>query len=39
MLEHEINILKQVNHAHVIHLQEVYNTSKVSTAALCTKLG
>lgn len=35
MLEHEIRILKQVNHAHVIHLQEVYNTSKVNTAALC----
>lgn len=34
MLEHEINILKQVNHAHIIHLQEVYNTSKVSTTAL-----
>eukprot|EP00066_Takifugu_rubripes_P019262 XP_011608528.1 PREDICTED: serine/threonine-protein kinase 33 isoform X1 [Takifugu rubripes] len=29
MLEHEINILKQVNHAHIIHLQEVYNTSKM----------
>lgn len=34
MLEHEINILRQVNHAHIIHLQEVYNTSKVNTAAL-----
>lgn len=33
MLEHEIHILKQVNHAHIIHLQEVYNTSKVRTAA------
>uniref|UniRef100_A0A3Q3XAD1 non-specific serine/threonine protein kinase n=1 Tax=Mola mola TaxID=94237 RepID=A0A3Q3XAD1_MOLML len=29
MLEHEINILKQVNHAHIIHLQEVYITAKM----------
>lgn len=34
MVEHEIHILRQVNHAHIIHLHEVYNTSKVSTAAL-----
>lgn len=32
MLEQEITILKQVNHAHIIHLQEVYDTSKVSAA-------
>lgn len=30
MLGHEINILRQVNHAHIIHLQEVYDTAKVS---------
>ncbi|XP_068174455.1 serine/threonine-protein kinase 33 isoform X2 [Antennarius striatus] len=30
MLEHEINILAQVNHAHIIHLQEVYCTSKMT---------
>lgn len=35
MLEHEINILKQVNHAHIIHLQEVYDTAKVSIAVRC----
>lgn len=34
MLGHEINILKQVNHAHIIHLQEVYDTAKVSIANL-----
>lgn len=32
MLEQEITILKQVNHAHIIHLQEVYDTAKVSAA-------
>lgn len=37
MLEHEINILKQVNHAHIIHLQEVYETSKVSSAVYYVK--
>ncbi|KAK5874012.1 hypothetical protein PBY51_018999 [Eleginops maclovinus] len=30
MLGHEINILKQVNHPHVIHLQEVYHTAKMT---------
>lgn len=34
MLELEINILKQVNHAHIIRLQEVYHTTKVSIANL-----
>ncbi|XP_051236138.1 serine/threonine-protein kinase 33 isoform X1 [Dicentrarchus labrax] len=29
MLGHEINILKQVNHAHIIHLHEVYETAKM----------
>ncbi|XP_071344660.1 serine/threonine-protein kinase 33 isoform X2 [Trachinotus anak] len=29
MLEHEINILKQVNHAHIIHLKEVYDTPRI----------
>ncbi|XP_042343614.1 serine/threonine-protein kinase 33 [Plectropomus leopardus] len=28
MLGQEINILKEVNHAHIIHLQEVYQTAK-----------
>lgn len=32
MLEQEITILKQVNHTHIIHLQEVYDTAKVSAA-------
>ncbi|XP_074472924.1 serine/threonine-protein kinase 33 isoform X1 [Sebastes fasciatus] len=30
MLGHEINILKQVNHAHIICLQEVYHTAKMT---------
>uniref|UniRef100_A0A8C9YX10 Serine/threonine kinase 33 n=1 Tax=Sander lucioperca TaxID=283035 RepID=A0A8C9YX10_SANLU len=30
MLELEINILKQVNHAHIIRLQEVYHTTKMT---------
>ncbi|KAK1891424.1 Serine/threonine-protein kinase 33 [Dissostichus eleginoides] len=30
MLGHEINILKQVNHLHIIHLQEVYHTAKMT---------
>ncbi|XP_034536156.1 serine/threonine-protein kinase 33 isoform X2 [Notolabrus celidotus] len=30
MLENEINILKQVNHAHIIHLKEVYITAKMT---------
>nr|XP_046244106.1 serine/threonine-protein kinase 33 isoform X2 [Scatophagus argus] len=30
MLEHEINILRQVNHAHIIHLHEVYSTPKMT---------
>ncbi|TDH17037.1 hypothetical protein EPR50_G00004220 [Perca flavescens] len=30
MLELEINILKQVNHAHIIRLQEVYHTAKMT---------
>ncbi|KAK9542804.1 hypothetical protein VZT92_000635 [Zoarces viviparus] len=30
MLGHEINILKQMNHAHIIHLQEVYHTAKMT---------
>ena len=34
MLGQEINILRQVNHAHIIHLQEVYDTPKVSIAVL-----
>ncbi|KAM7014973.1 serine/threonine-protein kinase 33 [Tautogolabrus adspersus] len=30
MLENEINILKRVNHAHIIHLKEVYVTAKMT---------
>ncbi|KAI3377933.1 hypothetical protein L3Q82_009062 [Scortum barcoo] len=30
MLDHEINILRQVNHANIIHLQEVYVTAKMT---------
>ncbi|XP_049419297.1 serine/threonine-protein kinase 33 isoform X2 [Epinephelus fuscoguttatus] len=30
MLEQELNILKEVNHAHIIHLQEVYHTAKMT---------
>ncbi|XP_070688144.1 serine/threonine-protein kinase 33 [Pempheris klunzingeri] len=30
MLGHEINILRQVNHAHIIHLREVYDTAKMT---------
>ncbi|XP_073320978.1 serine/threonine-protein kinase 33-like [Pagrus major] len=30
MLGQEINILRQVNHAHIIHLQEVYDTPKMT---------
>ncbi|XP_034385449.1 serine/threonine-protein kinase 33 isoform X2 [Cyclopterus lumpus] len=30
MMGHEINILKQVNHAHIIHLQEVYHTATMT---------
>ncbi|XP_037315463.1 serine/threonine-protein kinase 33-like [Pungitius pungitius] len=30
MLSHEINILKQVYHAHIIHLQEVYHTAQMT---------
>ncbi|XP_044059222.1 serine/threonine-protein kinase 33 isoform X2 [Siniperca chuatsi] len=30
MLGHEINILKQVNHAHIIHLEEVYDTARMT---------
>ncbi|XP_077941416.1 serine/threonine-protein kinase 33 isoform X1 [Gasterosteus aculeatus] len=30
MLGHEINILKQVDHAHIIHLQEVYHTAQMT---------
>lgn len=33
MLEQEITILKQVNHANIIHLQQVYDTTRVSAAA------
>uniref|UniRef100_A0A4W6DMP6 Serine/threonine kinase 33 n=1 Tax=Lates calcarifer TaxID=8187 RepID=A0A4W6DMP6_LATCA len=29
MLAHEIEILKQMNHAHIIHLQEVYETPRM----------
>uniref|UniRef100_A0A665W685 Serine/threonine kinase 33 n=1 Tax=Echeneis naucrates TaxID=173247 RepID=A0A665W685_ECHNA len=29
MLEHEINILKQVNHNHIIYLKEVYDTPRM----------
>uniref|UniRef100_A0A8D3BK58 non-specific serine/threonine protein kinase n=2 Tax=Scophthalmus maximus TaxID=52904 RepID=A0A8D3BK58_SCOMX len=36
MLGHEINILKQVNHAHIIHLKEVYDTPR--TTYLVTEL-
>ncbi|XP_038558019.1 serine/threonine-protein kinase 33 isoform X2 [Micropterus salmoides] len=36
MLGHEINILKQVNHAHIIQLQEVYDTAR--TTYLVTEL-
>ncbi|XP_076584898.1 serine/threonine-protein kinase 33 isoform X1 [Chaetodon auriga] len=38
MLGHEINILRQVNHAHIIHLQEVYDTAKMTclVTELCT---
>lgn len=32
MLEQEITILKQVNHANIIHLQQVYDTTRVSAA-------
>ncbi|XP_076880085.1 serine/threonine-protein kinase 33 isoform X2 [Brachyhypopomus gauderio] len=28
LLEREVNILKRVNHAHIIHLEEVYETPK-----------
>lgn len=34
MLGHEINILKKVSHAHIIHLKEVYDTPRVSIAGL-----
>lgn len=34
MLAHEIEILKQMNHAHIIHLQEVYETPRVSITVL-----
>ncbi|XP_068586722.1 serine/threonine-protein kinase 33 isoform X2 [Cebidichthys violaceus] len=30
MLGNEIHLLKQVNHAHIIHLQEVYHTAKMT---------
>ncbi|XP_074522755.1 serine/threonine-protein kinase 33 isoform X2 [Halichoeres trimaculatus] len=30
MLENEINILKRVNHSHIIHLKEVYITAKMT---------
>lgn len=33
MLEQEITILKQVNHTNIIHLQQVYDTTRVSAAA------
>ncbi|XP_040898084.1 serine/threonine-protein kinase 33 [Toxotes jaculatrix] len=29
MLGHEINILRKVNHAHIIHLKEVYDTPRM----------
>lgn len=34
MLEQEIQILKQVNHAHIIRLKEAYETAKVSLVVL-----
>lgn len=30
LLEREVNILKQVNHKHIIHLEEVLETPEVS---------
>ncbi|KAG8535242.1 hypothetical protein GDO81_029054 [Engystomops pustulosus] len=30
LLEREVSILKRVNHDHIIHLEEVYETPKVS---------
>lgn len=29
LLEREVNILKQVNHKHIIHLEEVFETPEV----------
>lgn len=30
LLDREVNILKQVNHKHIIHLEAVFETSEVS---------
>ena len=30
LLEREVSILKRVNHHHIIHLEQVFETSKVS---------
>lgn len=30
LLEREVNILKRVNHEHIIHLEEVFESPKVS---------
>lgn len=34
LLEREVSILKRVNHAHIIHLEEVFETQKVRDAFL-----
>lgn len=34
LLEREVSILKRVNHAHIIHLEEVFETPKVRVVVL-----
>jgi serine/threonine protein kinase len=34
LLVREVSILKRVNHAHIIHLEEVFETQKVGDAFL-----
>lgn len=35
MLEQEIKILKQVDHPHILRLEEIYETAQVSFAVVC----
>ena len=38
LLEREVEVLKRVNHPHIIQLEEVFETAKVTTIHTCINL-